>query len=89
MKISIKVISLFFALILVGCSQEVQKRVTINPEFAQYISSFTSGIVSRESTIKIMLTEDVTESISDSDEPIVDLLRFVPEVEGEAKFLST
>ena len=88
MKISFKVISLFFTLILVGCSQEVQKRVTINPEFAQYISSFTSGIVSRESTIKIMLTEDVAESISESDEPVIDVIRFVPEVEGEAKFLS-
>ena len=89
MKNSIQLLSIFFLLLLFGCSQEVQKRVTINPEFAQHISAYTSGIVSRESTINIMLTEDVSEEFVEAEEPIEDLIRFVPEVEGEAKFVST
>ena len=89
MKNSIQLLSIFFVLLLFGCSQEVQKRVTISPEFAQHISAYTSGIVSRDSTINIMLTEDVSEEFVEAEEPIEDLIRFVPEVQGEAKFVST
>ncbi len=88
MRISVNIISITIALLVFGCSQEVQKRVKINPEFAQYISAYTSGIVSRESSVKIMLTDDVAKSIAAEDQPIGDIIRFQPSIAGEAVFVS-
>lgn len=89
MKSPIRIFSIAMVVVLLGCSQEVQKRVTINPEFGQYISSYTSGIVSRESSIKIMLTDEVAEKLDMETENLNEIFRLTPEVNGEAKFLSS
>lgn len=88
MRTSTKIFSILLVLVTFGCSQEVQKRVKINPEFAQYISAYTSGIVSRESSIKIMLTDEIAQTIAAEEGSMVDLIRFNPEIEGEAVFVS-
>jgi len=83
------VLSILTVVVLFGCSQEIQKRVTINPEFAQYISAYTSGIVSRESSVKIMLTDEVAEQLEENDESLNEIFRMIPEASGSAKFLSS
>ncbi len=79
----------FTGLLLFSCSQEVQKRVTINPEFAQYISAYTSGIVSRESSIKVMLTDEVAAQLDEDDNLLNEVFRLSPEVPGKASFVSS
>ena len=88
MRISVNIISIVIVLLFFGCSQEVQKRVKINPEFAQYISAYTSGIVSRESSIKIMLSDEVAKAIVSEGQTIGDIIRFNPAIEGKAVFVS-
>ena len=88
MRISVNIISIVIVLLFFGCSQEVQKRVKINPEFAQYISAYTSGIVSRESSIKIMLSDEAAKAIVSEGQTIGDIIRFNPAIEGKAVFVS-
>ncbi len=52
-----------------------------NPEFAKYISAYTSGMISKKSTVKIRLVGEVAEKIKNtglSDE----LIEFEPSVDG-------
>ncbi len=75
-------------LLLHSCSEEVKKKIRVNPEFASYIGAYTSGIISKESTIKIQLAEDYEGEVN-MDEPIYeDLFHFEPEVEGEAWWIN-
>ena len=57
---------------------------TINPEFGNYISAFTSGIVSGESNIRVRLVEEYKEEISLTEPIEMDLFDFSPGLEGDA-----
>ena len=72
-------------LLTVGCDDD-KRNEPINPAFIAYISGFTSGIISNQSTIKISLAEPSVHSQYDKaiDE---DLFDFSPEIEGEAYWL--
>ena len=48
-----------FCLLLTGCFNLKPKINPINPEFGKYISGYTSGMVSRKSTIRIELSASV------------------------------
>ena len=55
----------------------------INPAFSAYISAFTSGVISKESNIRIRLAERALDAI-DYNEPInMDLFDFDPSIDGE------
>lgn len=70
---------LFALLSLSGCKSKEAKE----PEFNPYISAFTSGTISITSTIKVHLSEEVTDI--DLNTPIKEkLFKFSPAVEGEA-----
>lgn len=56
----------------------------INPAFSSYISAFTSGIISRESNIRIRLASDYKDSVNLTT-PIKDkLFSFDPSLKGKA-----
>jgi hypothetical protein len=82
---------LIFATILIAmasCSEKVQKKLRVNPEFSEYVSGYTSGVIAKESNIQIQLTSDYKGMIN-YDEPIEQkLFTFSPEVEGDAYWVS-
>jgi len=84
-----KFIFIFFMIFLffIQCDKE-QTSKSIDPDFTGYISAFTSGVISKKSTIKIRLAEvyskaKINEQISG------DLFEFTPNIEGNAYWLDT
>ena len=59
----------------------------INPAFGQYISTFTSGVISSGSSITLMLSEDVVDSTLAGQETSVKLFEFKPSVTGKTVWL--
>src|ERR1700740_1989888 len=49
-------------ILLSACFQTRPKINTINPAFGKYISGYTSGMVSRKSTIRIELSHGINEN---------------------------
>src|SRR5258706_1657028 len=60
---------------------------SISPAFAAYISSYTAGVISSESAIRIILAEDATDSPSVGKETSVKLLEFSPSLKGTSRWL--
>ncbi|HRG57689.1 MAG TPA: MG2 domain-containing protein [Bacteroidia bacterium] len=56
----------------------------INPEFAQYISAFTTGYISSGSSIKIKFTSQILENIALNTAISEDLFEFDDEIKGAA-----
>ncbi|MFN8436161.1 MAG: MG2 domain-containing protein [Cytophagales bacterium] len=56
---------------------------SINPAFASYISAYTSGMVSKKSTIKVMLTQDAKDSVALNTPLDNNLFDFSPNVDGK------
>ena len=61
-------------------TREVQR---VNPEFAPYISAFTSGLISSESSIIVRLASDYEKAGAPGDEVTQDLFDFSPGIEGK------
>ena len=82
-KIALILVSLI--LLTVGCDDD-KRNEPINPAFIGYISGFTSGIISNQSTIKISLAEPSAHAQYDKaiDD---DLFDFSPNINGEAYWL--
>src|SRR5688572_4068142 len=59
----------------------------VNPAFGEYISSFTSGVVSSGSAIRIILSQDAIDSTSVGQETNVKLFSFSPSVSGKTLWL--
>ncbi len=62
-----------------------KKRTRINPAFASYISAYTSGQISRTSTIKIQLAGNFADSSKIGD--IANVFSFEPSIKGEARWI--
>ncbi len=62
-----------------------KKRTRINPAFASYISAYTSGQISRESSIKIQLAGNFADSSKIGD--IAKVFSFDPSIKGEARWI--
>ena len=81
---------LLFVAILVSftrCGDDTPEIIEINPAFGEYISAFTSGVISKESTIRIRLIES-NPNFSDNGEPLDDdLFDFSPSIDGEAYWI--
>lgn len=54
----------------------------INPAFGEYISSYTAGVVSSGSTIRIIFSKDAVDSTSVGSETTVKLFSFSPSIAG-------
>ena len=81
--------SFFLLLLIQGCSEQVQKKMRVNSEFASYIGAYTSGVISKESTIQIQLTEDYGGEINYEAPIEADLFDFTPSIPGVAWWVSS
>ncbi len=77
-------IFLFLASAFVQCKKKSEKSFTINPAFIEKISAFTSGVISAESVIQIILAEDYPQSIEFNTVIETNLFSFKPKIEGDA-----
>jgi alpha-2-macroglobulin len=59
----------------------------INPAFGEYISAFTSGVVSSGSSLRIVLSQPVVDSADIGQETSVKLFSFKPAVAGKTVWL--
>ncbi|MCA0426343.1 MAG: hypothetical protein LCH37_02820 [Bacteroidetes bacterium] len=59
--------------------------INFNPEFARYISGFTSGTISKESAIRIQFTRNLGDSLKDA--KLEKLFSFSPAVSGTTRWL--
>ncbi|MBT1702737.1 Ig-like domain-containing alpha-2-macroglobulin family protein [Chryseosolibacter indicus] len=64
-----------------------QTQAFINPAFGEYISSYTAGIVSSGSTIRIVLSTEAVDSSQVGTESSVKLFNFNPGVNGKTIWL--
>jgi alpha-2-macroglobulin len=62
-------------------------KTTINPAFAEYISSYTAGMVGSGSTIRVMLSSEGVDSASVGEESSVKLFDLSPSVSGKIVWL--
>lgn len=75
-------------LLFVACSNEKTdvSKIVVDPGFSSYVNAFTSGVVSSETSIKVILIEPYPEAIVG--DPINNkLFNFEPSLEGEAFWL--
>lgn len=75
---------LLFLLTLSSCKDD--NGFAVNPEFAKYISAFTYGVVSNQTTIKVQLVQEVAEAKA-GEEVKEELIEFSPAIEGKAYWL--
>lgn len=79
---------LLFVLFLVqSCTDSVPEENKINPGFTQYISGFTSGIISKNSSIHIKLAEKSKHFTQPNAEVDKNVFDFSPSIDGEAYWL--
>lgn len=77
-----------FSMLIVSCNKKKEKTNTyINPEFSTYISAFTSGEVSKSSTVKVVLTQSIDTNRFKLGEALPeDLFDVSPSVDGIATY---
>ena len=61
-----------------------KKIIEVDPEFAKYIEAYTSGVVSKKSSIRIQLATDAAATHTVNENIKEDLFEFSPAVEGKA-----
>ena len=74
--------------VAISCSNEAQKKISTNPEFAEYISAYTSGVVSKDATVRIQLVNDYAGEVDYTAPISKELFSFEPAVKGKAYWLS-
>jgi len=71
-----------------SCGQTKPEIIQVDPAFREYISGYTSGMISREDAIQIELAGEITK-IKDFDEwQVQQLVRIEPAVEGKVVVVS-
>ena len=81
-KKGITILMLLFA--FTRCGNDTEKIIAVNAAFGEYISAFTSGVISNESVIRIRLMEN-NAHFNDNGEAIdQSLFDFSPNIDGEA-----
>ena len=59
----------------------------VNPAFSEYITSYTAGVISSGSTIRIILANDAVDSTFIGRESSVNLFSFSPSLNGKTVWL--
>lgn len=82
-------ILLCFTLIisLFSCNKK-EKWIEVDPAFSQYIDAYTTGVVSKTSTISIQLAADANTTHTVGEEVKENLFDFSPSVKGKAYWLN-
>jgi uncharacterized protein YfaS (alpha-2-macroglobulin family) len=76
---SVLIVTIILLLVITG-----RHKKKVNPEFSKYIESYTAGVISRQSTIRIKLSNQVQTSHA-KNEPLKDgIFEFSPSVKGKA-----
>ncbi|MCQ2973474.1 MAG: MG2 domain-containing protein [Bacteroidales bacterium] len=79
-------IVLALAIPIAGATTALHKKSMIvncdNPEFAEYVSAYTDGVISKNSSVKIRLAEDFANLISDENLNN-ELFEFSPNIDGK------
>lgn len=90
-KISLGVVAMAVVLLAVFYFQKVKSKdpfvTSINPAFGEYISSYTTGIISSGSPLRIVLAKDVADELSVGEETSVKLFEFSPSVKGKTVWI--
>ncbi|MDX1446488.1 alpha-2-macroglobulin family protein [Lishizhenia sp.] len=84
-----KFITFFLAtFILFSCSnKEIDlAQIKVNPGFSDYITAFTSGVISNQDEIKVVLVAPVESAVA-GEKIEGDLFEFEPSIEGEAYWI--
>lgn len=63
------------------------KETYVNPAFSEYITSYTAGVISSGSTIRIILANDAVDSSFIGQESSVNLFSFQPAMKGTTRWL--
>lgn len=64
-------------------ARKTTAQVAVDPAFGEYISSYTAGVISSGSTLRIMLSQDVIDSTQVGQETSVKLFDFSPSIPGK------
>lgn len=80
----LKLLPIVLLLIIASCGRSIKEAPEINPEFGNYISAFTAGVVSKKSEIIIQLANDYYKPIQIGDEVKEELFSFDPSIKGKA-----
>jgi alpha-2-macroglobulin len=62
----------------------INKKQGIDPAFSKYIESYTTGIISKESTIRIRLASEVQTSHEQNEQLSDNIFNFSPSIKGKA-----
>ncbi len=81
-----KVAALILILLSIGCSKTDVSKIVVDPGFSSYVAAFTSGIISGNSNIKVVLIEPYNAAVP-GEAITEDLFDFEPELEGQAFWL--
>lgn len=84
----LSLLSLILLLVFNSCSEKVTEQLRVTPNYSKYVSGYTSGVITKQSSIQIQLVNDYKGSIN-YDKPIEqELFTFVPSVSGKAYWVS-
>lgn len=74
-------------LFMASCKQKTDpSQITVDSGFSTYVNAFTSGVVSSQSNIRVVLTEP--NQLGKIDQPLTkDVFEFDPKIEGQAYWL--
>jgi uncharacterized protein YfaS (alpha-2-macroglobulin family) len=84
------IVSVLFAFTFSGCKDsklKVANPPSFNPEYDKYISAYTSGVVQRNSTIRIRFTRPMVKSNMEGKEVGKPLIKFDPSFESKVTWL--
>lgn len=80
--ITLAVIGLLVVIIVFFIFKKSEKSTSeINPEFTAYVTAFTSGVISKESQVKVRLRQEISEE-KQKEITADDLFDFSPSIEG-------
>ncbi len=66
-----------------------KKQVTVDPKFRTYVNAFTSGIISKDATIRVQLQNSYADSSMIGKPVDQALFDFSPEIKGDAYWIDT
>ncbi len=84
-RFAVAAIALFF-LFLTGCRKNL-KWLEVDPAYAQYVESYTTGSISKTSSVRVRLSQDAKTTHSIGEPVKENLFEFTPEVKGKAIWL--
>jgi uncharacterized protein YfaS (alpha-2-macroglobulin family) len=81
--------SLLLILLIIYIIANGNKKTTVDPAFSKYIESYTTGVISKESLIRIRLASQVQITHQQNEQLSDDLFDLSPNVKGKAYWVDT